>query len=642
MRTLDDLDVEGKRVLVRVDFNVPLDEDGNITDDARIRGGAADARRSCARRARGSCSPRTSGGRRTASRSSRCGPPPSGCRSCSATEVAARAPTSTTCPDGDVVMLENVRFEPGRDQERPRARQALRGARRRLRQRRVRRRAPRARLDRGGRAPAAERRRAAAGARGLDAQGILEDPQRPLVAVVGGAKVTDKIGVLDAFLERADDDPDRRRHVLPVLQRPGPRGRRLAVRGGGRRARARACSRRAATSCSCPVDLVAGRRVRRRHRACGRSTASTCPTGWMGLDIGPSTAERYATRSSDAGTVFWNGPMGAFELEPFAAGTRAVAEAVAECRATTVVGGGDSAAALARVRARRPRRPPLDRRRRVARADRGQAAARRGGARREPHALHRRQLEDAQDDRRGRGVHPGAAAARSSRVDGVDVAICPPFTRAAGDGRLGARLARRRSTRRPCTRPTRARSPARCRRRCWPRSTSTASSSATPSGASYFGETDRALAAEGAGGARGGADADPVRGRDRGGARARRHRAQAAPPGPGGPREGADRPAARGRRSPTSRSGRSAPAAAATPEQAQEAVALRARAGRGPRQGGRPGGADPLRRVAQARQRRRSCWRCPTSTARWWAAPRLEPGLVRADRRDRARGGRAS
>jgi phosphoglycerate kinase len=71
------------------------------------------------------------------------------------------------------------------------------------------------------------------------------------------------------------------------------------------------------------------------------------PDGWMGLDVGPRTAEAYAKEIAGAGSVFWNGPMGAFELQPFAAGTRALAEAVAEAPGTTVVGGGDSAAALA-------------------------------------------------------------------------------------------------------------------------------------------------------------------------------------------------------------------------------------------------------------------------------------------------------
>jgi phosphoglycerate kinase len=95
-----------------------------------------------------------------------------------------------------------------------------------------------------------------------------------------------------------------------------------------------------------PVDLVIADRFAAdaEHRVLD---GVDVPDGWMGLDIGPATAEYYGREIAAAGTVFWNGPMGAFELEPFAAGTRAVAEAVAAAPGMTVVGGGDSAAALA-------------------------------------------------------------------------------------------------------------------------------------------------------------------------------------------------------------------------------------------------------------------------------------------------------
>jgi phosphoglycerate kinase len=95
-----------------------------------------------------------------------------------------------------------------------------------------------------------------------------------------------------------------------------------------------------------PSDLVIGDRLAKdsEHRALD---GVEVPRGWMGLDIGPATAARYAREIAGAGSVFWNGPMGAFELEPFARGTRTVAEAVAKAKGVTVVGGGDSAAALA-------------------------------------------------------------------------------------------------------------------------------------------------------------------------------------------------------------------------------------------------------------------------------------------------------
>jgi phosphoglycerate kinase len=95
-----------------------------------------------------------------------------------------------------------------------------------------------------------------------------------------------------------------------------------------------------------PLDLLLGRSFEASTER-QELEGTDVPDGWMGLDIGPRTVEAYARELADAGTVFWNGPMGAFELEPFAGGTRGVAEAVAAVSGTTVVGGGDSASALA-------------------------------------------------------------------------------------------------------------------------------------------------------------------------------------------------------------------------------------------------------------------------------------------------------
>jgi len=173
---------------------------------------------------------------------------------------------------------------------------------------------------------------------------VRDDPERPLVVVLGGAKVTDKIGVLERFLEIADEvliggamcfaffraqgigtgdslvDDDGIEMAKGLLR--NPRGLRL------------------------PTDLVLGDSfsadAERRP-----SDGVEVPDGWMGLDVGPETVAAYAGAVAGAGTVLWNGPMGAFELEPFAAGTRGVAEAVADAPGHTVVGGGDSAAALA-------------------------------------------------------------------------------------------------------------------------------------------------------------------------------------------------------------------------------------------------------------------------------------------------------
>ncbi len=342
MRTLEALDVEGKRVLVRVDFNVPL-ADGRITDDARIRAALPTLTELRERGAR-------------LLLAAHLGRPKGRDEAFSLRPVADRlsellgervvlAPALDEVPDGDVVMLENVRFEPGETKNDPElaARYAALadayvndafGA------------AHRAHAS----TEAVARLLPSAAGRLLEREvstlrGILDDPRRPLVAVVGGAKVTDKIGVLETFLTRADRVLIGGAMCFPffsvqghevgasLCEEEGVEPARHALRAGGEKLRL-------------PDDLVAGREFSADTETRALDGVDV-PDGWMGLDIGRRTASGYAEVIRDAGTVFWNGPMGAFELEPFAAGTRTVAEAVAETDAVTVVGGGDSAAALA-------------------------------------------------------------------------------------------------------------------------------------------------------------------------------------------------------------------------------------------------------------------------------------------------------
>jgi len=177
---------------------------------------------------------------------------------------------------------------------------------------------------------------------------IVESPERPLVVVLGGAKVTDKIALIDRFLDTADALLIGGAMCFSFFSAEGiPTGDSLVEDEGVELAK-RALEKADSSNCRLllPVDLVAGDRfdAGAEHR---ELDGTEVPDGWMGLDIGPRTAAAYADEIARAGTVFWNGPMGAFELEPFAAGTRAVAEAVAHAGGTTVIGGGDSGAAVA-------------------------------------------------------------------------------------------------------------------------------------------------------------------------------------------------------------------------------------------------------------------------------------------------------
>jgi phosphoglycerate kinase len=167
------------------------------------------------------------------------------------------------------------------------------------------------------------------------------------VAVLGGAKVSDKIAVIERFLEIADSILIGGAMCFPFLTARGHTvGASLCEAEDVELARrALEAADRARARLVLPVDLV----IADRFAAEAQTQTVDCvdvPDGWMGLDIGPRTAEAYAAEIAQAGTVFWNGPMGVFELEPFAGGTRAIAEAVAAAPGTTVVGGGDSVAAL--------------------------------------------------------------------------------------------------------------------------------------------------------------------------------------------------------------------------------------------------------------------------------------------------------
>jgi phosphoglycerate kinase len=178
---------------------------------------------------------------------------------------------------------------------------------------------------------------------------LVEEPDRPLTVILGGAKVTDKIALIDRFLDLADQLLIGGAMCFSFFRAQGHEtGDSLVEEEGvelARRALEKASEARA--TLLLPVDLVIADRFAADAERRELSGVEV-PDGWMGLDIGPRTAEAYAREISRAGTVFWNGPMGAFEMEPFAAGTRVVAEAVAGARGTTVVGGGDSGAAIAR------------------------------------------------------------------------------------------------------------------------------------------------------------------------------------------------------------------------------------------------------------------------------------------------------
>jgi phosphoglycerate kinase len=369
LHTLDDLDdLAGERVFVRVDFNVPL-HDGDVADDRRIRAAVPTIRElteSGALLVLGSHLGRPKGKREPA-----LGLAPVAERLSMVLSPGSERGASVSLlgmPDdpetikgvenlqaGSVALLENLRFDPGEEQNDPRFAGALAeladayvndafGAAHRAHASVVA--LPELMLGSG--------RPAVAGRlmqREVEVLGkLLRDPGRPYVAILGGAKVSDKLGVLDALIDRVDALLIGGAMAFTLLAAQGADvGTSLVERerlDDVRAAMAKAHDK--GVLIELPHDVVAAPAP---SPDAPRTTvpAREIPRNLMGLDIGPRTVEEFARILADARTILWNGPMGMFELEPFSAGTRGVAMAVAGASAFTVVGGGDSLLAIKKI-----------------------------------------------------------------------------------------------------------------------------------------------------------------------------------------------------------------------------------------------------------------------------------------------------
>ncbi len=353
--TIRDVELGGKKVLMRVDFNVPLGDEGNITDDTRIRAalptiryavehGARLVLMSHLGRPKGKVIPEMSLAPAAARLSELLSRPVRQLSDCVGPEVEAAV---GEMKDGDVVLLENLRFHPEEEENDAafskklaalgevyvndafgtahRAHASTQGVTRHV-------------------APAVSGFLLEKEIRFFTT--VLEDPDHPFIAVMGGAKVSDKIGAIENLLEGID-----------CLLIGGGMSYTFLKAGGGAignsmveedkldtARRITDLAREKNVELVLPEDhLVADDFSETANR---RVVKGDIPEGWMALDIGPETTAGFVDKLKKAKMVVWNGPMGVFEMEPFAAGTNAVAEALAESDATTIIGGGDSVAAV--------------------------------------------------------------------------------------------------------------------------------------------------------------------------------------------------------------------------------------------------------------------------------------------------------
>jgi phosphoglycerate kinase len=357
-QTIRDLhDLKGTRIFVRVDYNVPV-KDGKITDDTRIRaslptlehllkGGARLALASHLGRPKKGPAPEFSLKPVAARLSELLGRPVTMAPDCIGEEVKTAANAQS---DGSILLLENVRFHPEEEKNDPAFAKRLiedTGATLFVN-------------DAFGSA-----HRAHASTEGVShhvktsVAGLLmekeikylgmalEAPERPFVAILGGAKVSDKIEVIESLLPRVDTLLIGGGMAYTFFRAQG-----LAIGKSlveeDKVELAKALLERGKGKIQLPTDHVVAAEFK-ADAASKTVPVTEIPEGWMGLDVGPATAKAFGDAVSKAKLVLWNGPMGVFEMKPFAEGTLAMARALAASKATTIVGGGDSVAAVTQM-----------------------------------------------------------------------------------------------------------------------------------------------------------------------------------------------------------------------------------------------------------------------------------------------------
>ncbi|MBO1766549.1 phosphoglycerate kinase [Allobranchiibius sp. GilTou38] len=362
MRTIKDLgDLRGKKVLLRSDLNVPLDKDGAITDDGRVRASVPTIQRLTQAGARVIVCAHL--GRPKGAPEARYSLAPAAQRLSELLGVPVPLAQDTVGPsahatvdalgDGEVAMLENLRFNPGETAKDAAARAEFADQLASLADVFVSDGFGVVHREQASVYDVAERLPQAAG--GLVEQEVavlqrLTRPARPYAVVLGGAKVSDKLGVIENLLQHADMLLIGGGMVFTFLAAQGHEvGTSLLEKDQIDRVKGYlADAENRGVDIVLPVDVVAADAFS-ADAAHDLVAADAIPADRMGLDIGPESAKLFARRIAGAKTVFWNGPMGAFEMAPYAAGTQTVAQALVDATsagAFTVVGGGDSAAAV--------------------------------------------------------------------------------------------------------------------------------------------------------------------------------------------------------------------------------------------------------------------------------------------------------